>query len=353
MKTNFQQESALVDDADASTDARPGLWARWITTGGAIAWTVIAVVARLGFVPFGQIELLFLFAPLVIIPLGIELHRATGQSAGLLELAQRLQPVGAILAVWACWYGPGLKAGIAAGGWMIVCILIAADGLVWLIRSVPQESRRLFGIAMSIARIDLAVGGAWLVASRLGLRPMGIQEPIGLLTAVHFHFAGFATATIAAATLQCCQQRLTLQGSSSSLLRFHLGFEYLVLVICVLPYLVALGFVISPVLKMSAAVLFSSAVAMLALFLRNAGLQARDSAARLLLQVAAGAVFLAMMLAVVYAVGDLAGHNTITIPQMSRTHGILNSVGFCLCGLLGWLVDNAATYRNTNFEELP
>jgi len=53
-----------------------------------------------------------------------------------------------------------------------------------------------------MARIDLAVGGAWLVASRLGMRPMGIQEPIVLLTAVHFHYAGFATATIAAATLR-------------------------------------------------------------------------------------------------------------------------------------------------------
>jgi hypothetical protein len=35
---------------------------------------------------------------------------------------------------------------------------------------------------------------------------MGIQEPIGVLTAVHFH-AGFATAMIAAATLQFAESR--------------------------------------------------------------------------------------------------------------------------------------------------
>ncbi len=32
------------------------------------------------------------------------------------------------------------------------------------------------------------------------------------------------------------------------------------------------------------------------------------------------------------------GSEALTIPQMARTHGIFNAVGFCLPGLLGWIV---------------
>jgi hypothetical protein len=36
------------------------------------------------------------------------------------------------------------------------------------------------------------------------------------------------------------------------------------------------------------------------------------------------------------------GSDALTIPEMAKTHGILNAVGFCLAGLLGWLVENDA-----------
>jgi hypothetical protein len=46
-----------------------------------------------------------------------------------------------------------------------------------------------------------------------------------------------------------------------------------------------------------------------------------------------------MVLAAMYAVADFAGSDVLTIPQMARTHGVLNAVGFCMAGLLGWLVE--------------
>jgi hypothetical protein len=179
--------------------------------------------------------------------------------------------------------------------------------------------------------MDLAVGGAWLVASRLGMRPMGIQEPIGLLTAVHFHFAGFATATIGAATLRFAEK-----GAPQRWL------QRLVLMVAVLPVVVAAGFVISPMVKMGAAVLFSVSVAVLAIAIRAYGRKAHDATARILLQVAAGAIFVGMLLSGAYAVADYMGSDALTIPEMAKTHGILNAVGFCLAGLLGWLVENDA-----------
>jgi len=300
----------------------------------------MAVLARVGRARLGAIELLFLFGPLVIVPLGLELGRGMGVTGRLAELARRLQPVGAALAVAAMWFGPGRRAGLFAVGWLVICVLVAGDGFVGLVRVMwgdagggarATRGAQATGIVMGIARMDLAVGGAWLVASRLGMRPMGIQEPIGLLTAVHFHFAGFATAMIGAATLQLAERR----GEQRWLRR-------LVLLVAGLPIVVAAGFVISPVLKMGAAILFSASVAGLAVVVRACGRKAENPTARVLLQVAAGAIFAGMVLSGAYAIADYTGSDVLTIPQMARTHGVLNAVGFCLAGLLGWLVETSS-----------
>jgi len=106
-----------------------------------------------------------------------------------------------------------------------------------------------------------------------------------------------------------------------------------------MPFVVAVGFVISPVLKMGAAIVFSASVAGLAIFLRARGRRAHDGGARILLQIAAGAIFAGMVLSGAYAVADFMRSEALTIPQMARTHGILNALGFCLTGLLGWIVE--------------
>jgi len=225
---------------------------------------------------------------------------------------------------------------------------MAGSGFVDLVRALWADagggaratfaratSARATRIVMGIARIDLAVGGAWLVASRWAMRPMGIQEPIGLLTAVHFHFAGFATAMIAAATLQFVGRR----GEPSFV---HRWLKPVVLMVAGLPVVVAAGFVISPSMKMVAAILFSASVAGLAVAVRACGRQAEDPTARILLQVAAGAIFAGMVLSGAYAVADYLGSDALTIPQMARTHGVLNAVGFCLTGMLGWLVERSS-----------
>ena len=313
-------------------------WAAVCATGGAAVWAGMAVLARLGIARIGALELLFLFAPLVIVPLGIQLLRVIVVHGRSLEVASRLQPLGGLLAVVAIRLPPGRRAGLFALAWLATCLLVAGGGIVDFIRAPWTEANRSVratpavratGIVICIARMDLAVGGSWLVASRLGMRPMGIQEPIGLLTAVHFHFAGFATAMIGASTLRFAERR----GE-------HRWLRRLVLMVACLPVVVAAGFVFSPVLKMGAAVLFSASVAGLAIVLRTQGRKTEDATARVLLQVAAGAIFAGMLLSGAYAVADYMGSDALTIPEMARTHGILNAVGFCLAGLSGWLVEN-------------
>jgi hypothetical protein len=358
------------------TELRGERWAAGWAVAGAAAWAGVAVLARMGIARIGVIELMFLFAPLVIVPLGMELGRMggfrSGMARGLAGAAQTLQPLGAVLAVVAVCLAPGERTGFVAAPWMVVCGLMAVAGVVELGAVVlgsgagmekltgeaPAATRvvdvsaqvvavpsRLSRIAGCVARVDLAVGGAWLVASRLGWRPMGIQEPIGLLTAVHFHFAGFATAMIAAATLRFAEARV---AGRDGLLRWLRGVVVLVLG---MPFLVAAGFVISPGLKMVAAMAFSASVAGLAGFVWMCAGRVDEGTARGFLRVAAGAVFVGMALSGTYAVADFVKSELLPIPRMASTHGVLNALGFCLLGLLGWIVESARGFatpqRNT------
>ncbi len=345
---------------------------------GAAAWAGVAVLTRMGIARIGAIELMFLFAPLVIVPLGMELGRVGGFTSGLAQAcgaaAQTLQPLGAVLAVVAVCLAPGERAGFVAGGWMVVCGLMALAGVVELgtvalgssagienltggapvaTRAVAMSTQvlavpfRLSRIAGCVACVDLAVGGAWLVASRLGWRPMGIQEPIGLLTAVHCHFAGFATALIAGATLRFAEARF---AERDRLLRW---LRRVVVLVLGMPFLVAAGFVISPGLKMVAAMVFSLSVAGLAGFVWMCAGKVEDATARGLLRTAAGAVFVGMALSGTYAVMDFVKSELLPIPRMASTHGVLNAVGFCLLGLLGWIVESNADLHAplTNCED--
>jgi hypothetical protein len=312
-------------------------WARFCAVLGAALWAVIAVLAKIGIARIGQIELLFLFAPLVIVPLGMELGNAIVTTSlatfsrsvrSFAKVAQMLQPVGATFAVWALCLPPGRRAATLAGPWMLVCALTAFGGLSNLFRLRHANANWRVSLALALAQIDLAVGGAWLVASRLGIKPMGIQEPIGLLTAVHFHYAGFGTATIAAALLKSAASRSEQNRDYSWLNR-------IVLAVISLPYLVAVGFVISPILKMTAAVLFSGSVVVLAVFLRTLSRRLENFAARTLLQVSSAAIFAGMLFPGAYAVANFLGSDAPTIPQMARTHGSLTRWDSAYAGFWG------------------
>ena len=45
-----------------------------------------------------------------------------------------------------------------------------------------------------------------------------------------------------------------------------------------------------------------------------------------------------MILAVVWAIGEYPLEAFVNIRQMAEFHGVLNAVGFVVCGLLGWSV---------------
>src|SRR5262249_3496469 len=116
-------------------------------------------------------------------------------------LARRLQPWAAAATVLSFLIGHrGLVAGLLAAPWLVVTLLVATGGAgqAWHARARLRtwrglpESAGLAGCAM------LPIGGAWLVLSRLGSSPLGCEEPLPLLTAVHFHYAAFAALVLVA-----------------------------------------------------------------------------------------------------------------------------------------------------------
>jgi len=299
---------------------------------GAAVWALMAGLAGAGKVPLGVIELLFLFAPLVVVPLGIALGRklAPFRHQAVQDAARLLQPLAAGLVLISFWTPPGLLAAALAVPWLGLCVMLGAEVRWTLLRG---RERRLISWGVSVGRMDLVVGSAWLLVSRLGMRPMNFQEPILLLTAVHFHYTGFATAVLAAALAAYSGK---IRGGIPSLLRL------VVVAVIGIPFVVAAGFVWSPILKLGAVAALSASVVVLAGWQFWLAARLSTGAARAFLRLSASAVFFGMVLATIYAVGDWLGRDWLLVPRMASTHGVVNGLGFVLFGLLGWMVELSA-----------
>ena len=167
---------------------------------GAVAWLALAAAAALGWAGAGWIDLLLCFGLLCVVPLGFGLVRRLGVYL----------PPGPLLPA-AAWAGaasvvaaPGLPAGLLAAPWVVACALTALWGLSSLAAERSRRPRTLLPVA---ALGYLAFGSVWLFLSAVGARPLGFPGVIVELTAVHFHFAGFAAPLVAAATAAALQGR--------------------------------------------------------------------------------------------------------------------------------------------------
>jgi hypothetical protein len=150
-----------------------------------------------------------------------------------------------------------------------------------------------------------------------------------LLTAVHFHFAGFAAPILAGLT----GRTIVTSGQGRMLFRFAA-----VGIVSGTP-LVAAGITFSPVLALIGAIVISLGLVLLAIVVVGWVLRSNASLpSRLLLVLSSVSSSLAMVLACLYAYSIVEKTLIIDIPRMAMTHGLLNAFGFALCGLLGWSI---------------
>jgi YndJ-like protein len=271
---------------------------------GALVWAAVCLVPLDPNFGIGTIEKLFLLAPLVVVPLGLQLIGAPGGyvlPAAMIVVASFFMQRG--------WLGAALT-----GPWAVVALLAGVDGLRRLMAGAWREPARL---CEATALLMLPAGALGLVQSRWGLEPLGYREPVVLLVGVHFHYAAFVSPLMASRVVGR-NWPVALAASAGS------------------PVL-ALGYILFvPWVRFVGAMLLVAGLvttaAMTVLKLRGV----RPQMARMLVAVSSLSVVVAMAYAGVYALADFCGVVWIAIPQMARTHGMINALGFSVAGLLGW-----------------
>jgi len=162
-------------------------YAAIVSLSGAAVWATVASLAGLHRIRIGIIELLFLFAPLVIVPLGTELARVLEflPETPISFLMSVFQWFAAIAVCASLWIPPGRTAAILSLLWLVACVLRMCSRVI----KRPRAPDSLLSFLLDVAHFDLVLGASWFVVSRAGWRPMGFQEPIVLLTAAHFHYS--------------------------------------------------------------------------------------------------------------------------------------------------------------------
>ncbi len=279
------------------------------------------------------IERLLLLSLLVFTPLTLSLM-APPANDGVFPWPYRaavlLQPFGALLAVVSFQTRTGLTAAILTIGWGLVTALIATFGLwrLWRRWDLRKSLLPMEELCIDAGLIYVTVGSGWLFLSRWGQNPLGFSDAIVLLTAAHFHYAGFAAPILTGLAGRRIQ--------SGFARKFYLAAATGVMAG---PPLVAAGITLSRGVEVFSAIALALSLftlALLTLFVVVPTLEHR--AAQLLLSLSALSVVVTMIFACLYAVGRWTGNEIVTLPRMAQVHGVSNALGFVLCGLLGWAI---------------
>ncbi len=150
-------------------------------------------------------ESVVLFAAAVVVPLSVRLlvgprreqapapiERALGALERVRSPLFALGPVGLLAALARPRGGLALVLSLP---WVLATLALALQGLL---RFVARPGRRMSDLAAVFACLDLPVGALWLSAYLGDLTVMGFAGIQCLLTAAHFHYAGFGARAVVA-----------------------------------------------------------------------------------------------------------------------------------------------------------
>lgn len=306
---------------------RRRLSTRQILIVGSLAWLVPLAAWRASVFETEWARLLLLLAPLVLVPMGLDKVGVPLSWSRLLVLWQILKQLtlpAALSLVVSCWLEPGWPAAALAAPWLVVCGLIAWVGAN---RLAQHPGGPIHEVCFDFALIFLVVGAAWAVCDRLGYRPLGFDPVIVLLTAIHFHYAGFALTLIAGLVLRENKGRLANVTGAALLVGVAL---------------VAAGITLSHLglgtwaELLSAWVLAAAALVVAALQARLGFKVETSRQVKALWLVSSCSLAASMALAALYGSRFVLPVAWLDIPWMRALHGTANALGFGLMGLLGW-----------------
>lgn len=306
--------------------ARRGDWnwpLDWRITCGGLLW-----IAALALLLPELDEALVVFAPLVIVPLGLRhIFRLEPKltSSALMRAAQTMQFPAAVLLLFAFVLAEYSWAIWLAGPWLAVCSLFFLAGAVHLSRGGWKDAGQL-GIGLALV-LPIVAGVACVVALS-AWRPLQYSRQILVLTGAHFHYAGFALPLIAvlATRRQSPLLRWTILGG------IGLGVP-----------LVGAGITWSAwnaprytALELAAVVLLVSVCMLLGIVLLKESFRAENPTQLLMRAVSGLSLLVGMVLAAAYAFCQFRSQSWLDIPLMIPLHGLTNAFGFALCGMFAW-----------------
>ena len=304
------------------------LWT-WYAVFGAIVWGFTAALVPFDDLrSFGYIVYALILAPLVIVPLALSMVATPLRWGGVSKwywLPAIIHPVAVALALVALTLPQGNFAAVLAIPYLFETVTLSLFGFS---RLAIRGFKPIEELCVDIGGFFyLMVAGAWWLATCAGWS-LGYSPLIVELTAVHFHFAGFAVAIITGFMGRSIPR-------SAHFVRFCYQIVALTAVIC--PIFVGFGIAFSPILEVTAVTIFVLSMIVLGIILAfYIAPKQQNHISALLLTISGLALLMPMVLALLYGIGEVRGVDNIDLRIMAYAHGLLNAFGFALCGLLGW-----------------
>jgi hypothetical protein len=273
---------------------------------------------------------LLLLAAFILVPLALDLLERTAprtETDWWMSVSRTLQFPGAVLLAWSSLQEPGAWPGIAAIPWFLVCAFTAIGGCWRVLRRGARQSAD--SLSLDCALVFLGVGGAWVMADRIGFAPLDFPGVIVTLTAIHFHYAGLLLPLSAGLVVRRFPAS---QFARTAALGVVLGVPLVAVGIT----MTQLGF--NPWSELAAGAFLAVCAMVIGVCILRIAFDPQHSAyVRVLFIVAGCSLIFGMILAGIYAARSwILPLPWLDIPWMRALHGSANALGFGLCGVLAW-----------------
>jgi hypothetical protein len=270
---------------------------------------------------------LLLLAVLLLVPLGLRLvaHSAvTDEPNWLWRTAHFLQLPVALFLGWAFLLPQGLLATILALPWFGLTCLLALLGAkrLFLHRRGPVSE-----VCLAVGLVYVVVGSVWAILDRAAIQPLDFDPVIVLLTAIHFHYAGFALPVLTGLVLRHVDSKASRLAAVGVIMA---------------PPLVAIGITMRQlnfghlVETIAAWAMAGSGLLTAWLYLCLAWQGQRPRLIRAVWFLVAASLATGMVLAAMYGSRFYLPLAWLDIPWMRAVHGTINALGFGLAGLASW-----------------
>ncbi len=273
-----------------------------------------------------HVQLLLIAAPLYLIPLSLHISSYSLQQVWLAISS-------GLLFTTAYFFPQGIIAG---------CLILPWFGftLFLLIRKI-QISRLSLNFSLA-QKTDLAaffflqIGVFWTIIDRLGVQFLDYDPTIILLTAVHFHYAGFILPQVTS---------WLIKREATSISKIA-GIGIIIGIPLVAIGISATHFNWSGYLEVCSVSVMTIAASIVGLLHISLGIKTKKILPKICFILGGLALIIGMSLAFCYGWRHVYIIEALTIPWMYAIHGTCNAIGFAFPILVAWKLSTYRTSKN-------